>query len=77
VAKGGPLTCLSKYVLLSFGCGISGLPNPVVGSTKSVPKVLDKCGGHCGKGSSGGRAISDDGSPAWFTLYVILVDFGR
>jgi len=38
-----PLTCLSKC-FPDFGCGVSGLPNLVVGSTKSVLniKVLHK-----------------------------------
>jgi len=35
---------LIKICFLGFGCGMSGLPNSVMGS--SVPEVLDKCDGH-------------------------------
>jgi len=37
---------LIKVGFLGFGCRVSGMPNPVVGSTKSVYKVLVKWDGH-------------------------------
>jgi len=37
---------LTKVGFLGFGCRVSGIPNPVIGSMKSVHKVLVKWDGH-------------------------------
>jgi len=44
-------------MFLGFVCGASGLPNPVMGSMKSVAWINVTA---TGKGSSGGRAIGED-----------------
>jgi len=60
VGKRWTFDLLIKICFLGFLCGASGLPNPVVGGMKSVAWINGTATA-TGNGSSGGRAIGEDG----------------